>query len=197
MSVIDCFMSAVDIINANQGFGMVLLTAVYAIATGFILLYNMKTIKEMQETREAELRPYILASLDNGYPSGSGVYFQIKNYGKRGAKIDSVTISPNLRFYNEALSENFLKNVVLAPSQALKRFTIREEVIKESNYAVKIQYTSLDDNKKQYKENYTLMSPFDHGINYTDTKMNLNTYSNEAKALRDIANHLNDIKRKL
>ena len=180
-------MSVIDWLNANQGFAMLLLTLVYVIATIIIVLYNRKSIIEMQESREAESRPYILASHDNGYPGGLGVYLQIRNYGKRGAKLDKMTIFPNPGFYNEASSESFLKNVILAPSQTLMRSKVTDISISEvlkNDYTVKLQYTSLGPNEKRYEDEYTLTLPFIHGTNYTDTNISM-------------SNHLNGIKGKL
>lgn len=53
----------VNWLNSNQGFAMSILTLVYVVATIVIVIYNRKSIKELQKTREEESRPYIFAYL--------------------------------------------------------------------------------------------------------------------------------------
>lgn len=49
----------VNWLNSNQGFFMSILTLVYVMATIIIVIYNRKSIQELQKTREEESRPYI------------------------------------------------------------------------------------------------------------------------------------------
>lgn len=80
-------------LNSNQGFVMSILTAVYVIATIVIVIYNRKSIKEMQRTREEESRPYVFAYLHKD-PRDMCFYLRVKNFGKTGARINSFDISP-------------------------------------------------------------------------------------------------------
>lgn len=185
----------VNWLNANQGFVMCLLTLVYVIATGIIVLYNRRTIEEMRVSREAESRPYVFVYLDKD-PRELCFYLRVRNYGKSGAKIQSVSITPNLNLPGGALPENFLKNVVLAPSQNLEFIVVgkKDETLK-NDYDIRVRYTSIGDVRKQYSDQYTLTVRYVRQMGYTDIKRN--NLSDEANALRNIASHLDSIRRKL
>ena len=174
---------------------MSLLTLIYVIATVIIVLYNRKTIKEMKEGREAESRPYVFVHLDKD-PRDLCFYLRVKNYGKSGAKLENVTITPNLNLYGTVLPATFLKNVILAPSQTLEFIVLekKEETMK-NDYTVNLQYVSVDNGKKIYQDEYTLTLQYAHQMGYTDNKQG--NYSDEANALRNIANHLDSMRRKI
>jgi len=188
-------MGVIDWINANQGFAMSLLTLVYVIATLIIIYYNRKSIKELQEAREAESRPYIFAYLDKD-PRDLCFYLRVKNYGKSGAKLNNVSISPKLKLNNAALPEDFLRNVIIAPSQILEFIVLEEkdETLK-NDYSVCLNYSSVGNTSKKYREEYTLTLQYAHQMGYADNYQN--KISNEANALRNIANHLDSLRRKL
>jgi len=182
-------------LNTNQGFVMSLLTLIYVIATLVIVLYNRKTIREMKEGREAESRPYVFVYLDKD-PRDLCFYLRIRNYGKSGAKINHVSIAPNLKLCHEALPEDFLKGVILAPAQTLEFIVLeKEDETLKNDYAISIQYTSVDGSGKQYSENYMLTIQYAHQMGYTDNKQS--NLTDEANALRNIANHLDSMRRKL
>jgi hypothetical protein len=182
-------------LNSNQGFVMCLLTLVYCVATIIIVLYNRKTIEEMKKSREAESRPYVFAYLDKD-PRDVCFYFRIKNYGKTGAKLDKVSIVPELKLWEEPISEYFLKDVILAPTQMLEFMLVEEkdETLKK-NYSVSLQYSPVDDRTKQYSDEYTLTVQYAPQMGYTEHEQNALT--NEENALKNISNHLDSIRRKL
>ena len=188
-------MNVIDWLNTNQGFAMSLLTLVYVVATVVIVCYNRKSIKELQESREAESRPYIFAYLDKD-PRDLCFYLRVKNFGKSGAMLNNVSISPNLKLYDAALPEDFLRNVILAPSQTLEFIVLeqKDETLK-NDYSVCLKYSSIGSISKQYNEEYKLTLQDAHQMGYTDNKQS--NLSDEANALRNIANHLDSLRRKL
>jgi len=185
----------IDWLNTNQGFVMSLLTMVYVVATIIIVVFNRKTIKEMKDSREAESRPYVFIYLDK-IPRETHCFLRIKNYGKSGAQLNDVSITPNLTFNKGALPRDFLSSVILAPSQSLEFlvFDVKDEIL-ENSYTVHLQYMSVDGNKKQYKDDYILLMNYIPQLGYigggpTDL-------SSEAKELQRIGNQLDSIKHKL
>lgn len=149
----------------------------------------------MKKSREAESRPYVFAYLDKD-PRDYCFYLRIRNYGKSGAKLNNILITPELKLCEEALTDSFLKNVILAPSQTLEFIVLEktDETLKH-DYSVSLQYTSVDDNKKQYSDEYTLTVQYAHQMGYTDhEKSNL---TDEENAIRNISSHLDSIRRKL
>lgn len=182
-------------LNTNQGFVMSLLTLIYVIATLIIVHYNRKTIREMKNSREAESRPYVFIYLDKD-PRDMCFFVRIRNYGKSGAKINHVSITPNLKLYDNGLPENFLENVILAPSQTLEFIVLEEkEETMENDYSVSIQYSSIAESKRQYSEEYMLTIQYAHQMGYTDNSHS--NLSDEANALRNISNQLDSMRRKL
>ncbi len=182
-------------LNTNQGFVMSLLTLIYVIATLIIVHYNRKTIREMKESREAESRPYVFVYLDKD-PRDMCFFLRIRNYGKSGAKLNHVSITPNLKLCDDGLPENFLKNIILAPSQTLEFIVLegKEETMK-NDYSVSIQYSSMDGSGRQYTEEYMLTIQYAHQMGYTNNGRD--NLSNEASALCNISNQLDSIRRKL
>lgn len=185
----------IEWLNQNQGFVMSVLTAVYVLATIVIVVYNRKSIKEMQESRKAESRPYVFAYLHKD-PRDLCFYLRIKNYGKTGALIENIEISPKLKFVGETETKDFLKNVVLAPDQLLQFIVLeqKEETMK-CNYNVGLRYKSTQTDKEQFEESYTLIVQYAHQMGYTDNKTS--NISPEANALKNIAGYLDSIRSKL
>jgi hypothetical protein len=93
---------------------MSLLTLVYVAATIVIVIMNAKSINEMQKTREAEGRPYILLNLHKD-PRDRCFYLRIKNYGKSGATIKQIEISPHMKLVESKSGNSVLNGCVLAP----------------------------------------------------------------------------------
>lgn len=124
-------------LNANQGFVMSILTSVYVIATIIIVIYNRKTIHEMKNGREAENRPYIFAYLHKD-PRDLCFYFRIKNFGKTGARIDNIMVSPNLKFAHNSQVKDFLNQVVLAPGQLLQFIVVEQKEETLANFRILI-----------------------------------------------------------
>jgi hypothetical protein len=185
----------IEWLNQNQGFVMSLLTAVYVIATVVIVIYNRKSIKEMQRSREEESRPYVFAHL-NKDSRDLDFYLRIKNYGKTGAIIEQIKINPSLKFIHNTEIETFLKNVVLAPNQTLQFIVLdQEEETMKDDYHVILRYISTGSKKIQYDESYTLVIPYAHQMGYTDSKTS--NLSPEENALKNIAEHLDSIRMKL
>ncbi len=181
-------------LNSNQGFVMSILTLVYVLATIVIVIYNRKSIHELQKTREEESRPYIFAHLHRD-PRDMCFYLRVKNYGKTGGIIDKISITPHLKFCGEKDVGEFLNNVILAPNQLL-HFIILEKhgETSDKDYEVEIQYHQTNDNKT-FKEKYTLLLQYSSEMGYTNsTKSN---YSNEENALQSIANYLDSIRNKI
>ncbi len=182
-------------LNNNQGFAMSLLTLVYVVATMIIVIYNRKTIKEMQKTREAESRPYVFVSLEKD-PRDSWFSLRIKNYGKTGAIVRSVEIIPTPKFVDEARPEDFLADVVIAPLQSLEFYLIEnEDETISKGYSVSVQYITVDDKEKCYNDNYSVALQYANQMAYSE--YNTSGTNPEANALRTIANHLDSIKRKI
>lgn len=185
----------VNWLNNNQGFAMSVLTLVYVIATIIIVIYNHKSIKELQNTREEESRPYIFAYLHKD-PRDICFYFRIKNYGKTGAKIESIEISPLLKFVNEKNAGEFLSNVVLAPNQMLQFILLEKAKETASNtYDITIRYCPTNDCKKLYEERYSLITQYSTLMGYTDS--NTSSLSEEENALKNITNYLDSIRNKI
>ena len=185
----------IDWLNANQGFAMSVLTLVYVAATIIIVIYNRKTIKEMKDAREEESRPYVFVYLDKD-PRDLCFYLRIRNYGKSGARLNSVSITPSLKLCDEAMPENFLENVILAPSQTLEFIVLekKDETLK-SDYSISLRYETTGSNKKEYSDEYRLTVQYAHQMGYTDNKQS--NLRGEANALRNIASHLDSMRRKM
>lgn len=102
----------IEWLNNNQGFTMTLLTLIYVLATIIIVYYNRKSIKEMQQSREEDSRPYIFAHLHKD-PRDLCFYLRIKNHGKTIARIENISISPILKLVDNNSIENLMKDVIL------------------------------------------------------------------------------------
>lgn len=188
-------MSVINWLNANQGFVICLLTLVYVIATIVIVYYNRRSIKEMKDAREAESRPYIFAYLHKD-PRDLCFYLRIKNFGKNGGKIKNISITPDMKFVENGIASEFLKNVIFAPDQMLYFLLLeRNAETSKSNYSIEITYTAIQDENKMYTEQYSLVTQYADKMGYTDNKTS--NLSDEANALQNIASHLDSIRNRL
>ncbi|HBX23605.1 MAG TPA: hypothetical protein DEF34_08255 [Desulfotomaculum sp.] len=182
-------------LNNNQGFTMSMLTLVYVLATLVIVIYNRKSIKELQNTREEESRPYIFAYLHRD-PRDVCFYFRVKNYGKTGAKIENIEVSPPLNFIDRKNPAEFLNNIILAPNQMLHFIMLeRNEETAEKKYDVTIKYHPTSSLKKTYEGKYSLIMQYSSQMGYTDNKKS--NLSDGDNALNNIANYLDSIRNKL
>lgn len=191
--------SILDIINwlnSNQGFVMIVLTIVYVLATIIIVIYTRKSIQQSELTREEESRPYIFANLHKD-PRDLWFSLRIKNYGKTGAKIKSISITPTVKLnYDKDVSE-MLNNIVMAPSQLMQVGIMnkKEEIYKIENFTVTIKYSPTYNLKKEYDESYEISSIFAKGLSYEKTtRNNKNIIENE---LINISQYLDSIRNKL
>ena len=182
-------------LNNNQGFTMTLLTLVYVVATIVIVIYNRKSIREIEKTREEESRPYIFAYLHKD-PRDLCFYLRVKNYGKTGGKIESINISPLLKLVDSKNVGDFLNNVILAPNQMLQFIVLeRNEETSKEIYDVNLRYHQTNNTEKVYEEKYSLLTQYSTLMGYTDSnKSNLSETDN---ALRNIANYLDSIRNKM
>lgn len=180
--------------NDNQGFVISTLTLVYVIATMIIMRYNQRTIKEMQITREEESRPYVFIYLDKD-PRDEWFYLRIRNYGKMGARIEEVNICPTLKLQNNGDISEILKEVILAPNQTIELIIeSHKKETSKNDYKVDFKYSNLT-NKKVYYEKYTLIIQYSRFMGYTEASAsNLTPTEN---SLRNIADHLDTIRRKI
>lgn len=181
-------------LNQNQGFVMSLLTLVYVAASIVIVVMNAKSIDEMRKTREAEGRPYVLVNL-NKDPRDMCFYLRIKNYGKSGAIIKQIVISPHMKLVETKLGDSVLNGCLLAPNQILQFILLEEwKETCETTYSVDILYVSTDQ-AKEFREQYELVTQYAHQMGYTENKKsNLNNAEN---ALANIACHLDSIRTKM
>lgn len=182
-------------LNSNQGFMMCLLTFVYVLATIAIVVMNNRTIREMQETRIAESRPYVFVSLHKD-SRDICFYLRVKNYGKTGAVINELHITPTLKLVDIGDKHGLLKGSVLAPNQTLQFIVIEKwkETCKNV-YSVEIDYGMVGDANSKFHEHYVLVIQYAHQMGYTEiTGSSQNKSENSLKA---IAEHLDSIRHKL
>lgn len=185
-------MQIVNWLNNNQGFTMSILTLVYVIATIVIVIYNRKSIQELQKTREQESRPYLFAYLQKD-PRDMCFYFRIKNYGKSGGKIENIQVSPQLKFIGEKNVGEFLNNVILAPNHMIQLILLEQaEETRKNTYDVVIKYQPINNSNKSYEEEYTLIMQYTSQMGYTDSKTS--SLSESENALKNIANCLDSIR---
>lgn len=185
----------VNWLNSNQGFVMSILTLVYVMATIIIVVYNRKSIQELQKTREEESRPYIFSYLHKD-PRDMCFYFRIKNYGRTGGKIENIEVSPQLQFVDKKQVGEFLNNVILAPNQMLQFIVLeRYGETSQKSYNVKIKYHSTSNLKKLHEEIYSLITQYSSQMGFTDNKAS--GLTEEENAMKNIANHLDSIRCKI
>lgn len=174
---------------------MSLLTLVYVVATIVIVIYNRKSIREIEKTREEESRPYIFAHLHKD-PRDLCFYLRVKNYGRTGGKVESIDISPSLKFVDSKNIGEFLNNVILAPDQMLQFIVLeRNEETSKETYNVNLRYHQTNNTEKVYEESYSLLTQYSTLMGYTDNKKS--TLSETDNALRNIANYLDSIRNKM
>lgn len=185
----------IEWLNMNQGFAMAILTFVYVVATVIIVYYNHKSIKELQETREAEGRPYVFTYLHKD-PRDLCFYLRIKNYGKSGAKIKHLEIKPKLKLVDNKVETEFTKNMILAPNQMVQFIVLeKSEETTKNDYTVELKYASLGNNEKNYSEKYDLVIQYSHQMGYTDKKNS--GFNDTANQLKNIADYLDSIRSKM
>lgn len=188
-------LETINWLNNNQGFTMSILTLVYVLATIVIVIYNRKSIREIQKTREEESRPYIFAYLHRD-PRDICFYLRVKNHGKTGGKIENINVTPQLNFVDNAVAGNFLNNVILAPNQMLQFILLeRNEETTKKIYDINIQYHQTNNVEKKYEEKYSLLTQYSAQMGYTDS--NSSNLSEKDNALKNIANYLDSIRNKI
>jgi len=174
---------------------MSVLTLVYVVATIVIVVFNRKSIRELQKTREEESRPYIFACLHRD-PRDVCFYFRIKNFGETGGKIESITVFPKLKFIDDLDTGNFLNNVILAPNQMLQFILLeRNEETAKNVCEVSIRYYQTNNQEKIYEDKYSLITQYSVQMGYTDS--NKSNLSEKDNALKNIANYLDSIRNKI
>lgn len=182
-------------LNVNQGFVMSLLTCVYVLATIIIVIYTRKSIKQIEISREEESRPYIFINLHKD-PRDNWFSLRIKNYGRTGGRIISISILPNLKYIDENNIEEFLKDAVLAPNQLIQCGVLNEKKdIYDNEYRVSIEYISTYNGTKVYKEEYKITTQYASQMAYVDASNS--GLSPEVNQLKSIAGHLDSIRNKL
>jgi len=173
---------------------MSVLTLVYVVATVKIVDMNAKSIEEMKITREAEGRPYVLVSL-NKDPRDTCFYLRIKNYGKSGAIIQQMLVSPHLKLVETKLKDYVLNGCLLAPNQMLQFILLEEwKETCETTYNVDILYVTTD-HQKEYHEQYELLTQYAHQMGYTESRFN--NLTDSENALVSIARNLDSIRTKM
>ncbi len=181
--------------NDNQGFIMCLLTFVYVVATVIIVIMNKKSINEMKLARLDESRPYIIANLVKD-PRDKCFYLKVKNYGKTGAVINQLSISPSLKLVKDGDREISVNNCVMAPGQALQFIVLEEwEKTCEQNYNFLIDYSSIERKKRTFYEEYVLVTQYAHLMGYTESKTH--NLSETENALVNISRELDSIRNKM
>lgn len=180
-------------LNLNQGFVMSVLTLVYVVATIIIVYYNRIVIREMQQSREDESRPYVFANLHKD-PRDTRFSLIIKNYGNSSAQIESIDIEPKLKFISQEMPDNFMKGVVLAPNQMVY-FLIAEKTVEtyKKKYIAQISYKSVAlRNQKIYDEQYEILTDYASNMGYSNI---VNSSSSKSEsALVNIVSELESIR---
>lgn len=185
----------IEWLNANQGFIMCLLTFVYVVATIAIVIMNRMTIIEMKKTRVAESRPYVFVSLHKD-PRDICFYLRVKNYGKTGAIINNLAITPALKLVDNEDKLRFLERSVLAPNQTLQFLVLeRWEETCDNDYSVDIDYMMVGDTNCRFHERYVLVVQYAHQMGFIDKKRS--ELSSSENSLKTIAEHLDSIRYKL
>lgn len=182
-------------LNNNEGFVMCLLTLVYVLATIIIVVMNKISTSEMKKARKEDSRPYIMANLVKD-PRDMCFYIRIKNYGKTGAIIDNLEISPDLKLIKES-GENISLKGCMFPPQHVIQFIILEkwDETSKNDYCIKISYDSIEDKKRHFADEYKLVTQYAHMQGYTNKKKS--GASDIDNALISISNSLDSIRNKL
>lgn len=185
----------IDWLNSNQGFVMCLLTLIYVLATVVIVIMNKLSINEMQKNRLEDSRPYIMINLVKD-PRDRCFYVRIKNYGKTGAVLSSITISPDLNFVKDSGEKIVLDGCMFPPNHMIQLIVLEEwEKTSENDYNVEITYDSLESNPRHFTEKYKLVVQYAHLQGYTDTQKS--GKSDVENAIINISNSLDSIRNKM
>ena len=127
----------------------VIISAVTAITS---LIIANKTLKATYHSIDEANRPYVVAYVDSIFvTTHRNDYLIIKNFGKSGAVIDSVTVPSNYHLYgitNDFISS--LKNCFIAPNQSfMSSFTTMH---RDGISTFKIKY---HDGQKSYEDTFS------------------------------------------
>lgn len=190
-------MIVLDFIQKYNGALSVAGTLIVAFMTFFSIRIATKTLKEMRETREQENRPYVLVDLhkDDGMPTYE-IY--IRNYGKTAARINSISINPQINLvYNKTCNDIF-NGTVIMPGQVIYMYTsIKEknEIKEQQEFQVECNYSALDNKNKNYTEKYPLSIVYTAHLNHIERSVS--NLSPEANQLKNIAWTLENLRKKL
>jgi hypothetical protein len=154
----------VHYLNANQGFVITLLTAVYVIATVILVALAQRQASLAQKSLDfasraerAKYRPYVI--FDIVYDDVVA-YARLKNLGTSPAINVRVSVSPRLGWKVQERGIGFIEQGVsfLAPSRELSEpFGWGEEFFKQYpdlNFSGSVSYADFDGHK--YSENFTI-----------------------------------------
>lgn len=131
-------------------------TLIVAVLTFFSVFISMRTLKEMKITREEANRPYVIVYL-NKEPRDVWFELCIKNFGKTAARIENLTIVPQLRTYSGKSVDVAFKNTVLMPNQKIHTLFLKEDNADVNDFdtlRVKCKYSILDNSEKYFVEEY-------------------------------------------
>ena len=154
----------VHYLNANQGFVMAVLTAVYVVATIILVAFvqrqaslAQKSLDFASRTEKAKYRPYVI--FDIVYDD-IVAYARLKNSGTSPAVDVRVSVSPRLRWKDKERGIGFIEEGVpfLAPDRELSEpFGWGEEFFKQYpdlNFSGSISY--VDSDGDTYNENFAI-----------------------------------------
>ncbi|MGE0622118.1 MAG: hypothetical protein AB7I04_00850 [Pseudomonadales bacterium] len=172
-------MDIVQWLNSNNGFMMAVLTAVYVVATLFIVYESRRTnrlqadsITQAEKLELARSRPYVVLSLDfereasNQYDTAIDLYANVRNFGSTSAHNVLVTTEPILKARLGIDSEHRTPVVIgrtisfMPPGYSIKdlvgysRFLYEDYEDAKLAFVVTIKY--FDVNGVQYEDQYTI-----------------------------------------
>lgn len=146
---------------------------IVAIVTSTISIrQSNKNIALTKEINEEANRPYIVSYYNGFYAGGFETYLTVKNFGKTGATIDSISYTPSKKIkWRETsnYSSNFfsdLNNYFFAPNQVI---TIPCYLDGEENYVFTIKYHTRINN---YAETISLNPNVESPFRSTQSKLN-------------------------
>ena len=185
----------IEWLNSNQGFVMSVLTFVYVLATIVIVIINRFSINEMKKSRMEDSRPYLMANLVKD-PRDLCFYLRIKNYGKTGAILKKLEVTPDLNLVKDS-GEKISLEGCLFPPQHVIQFIVMEQwsVTCENDYTVVLSYDSLEEKERHFSEEYKLVTQYAHLQGYTDSKKS--GANNIENAIISISNSLDSIRNKM
>lgn len=187
--------SLIEWLNSNEGFAMCLLTFAYVVATIIIIVLNKKTITEMQQGRQEESRPYLMASFVKD-PRDKCFFIRIKNYGKTGAIITRLNITPDLKLVESTGGKIDLAGSLFPPEYMLQIIVLEEwEKTCEKEYHIEISYDSLETSVRHFTDEYKLGLQYAHLQGYSNTKRQ--GYNKTENELANIADIMDSIRNKI